>query len=201
MSATPTVDPDLLECDDCHAPAGEPHHYACIYLLDLGLGDDDHEVCPPEIHVLLPVEANRFGEPYDRAVADLLSPLFDSGVVTAWRLAFPPGDARHGAGPTVPAERPTLPAGRRWFTVALTLPLAAPQVRAEDTAVWAPVAAVALAGEPVVVHGRQQAAPGRYAVAGDFPYQPASCRDDSGQGRWLAGGRLLICMGCGTDCT
>ncbi|GAA2522677.1 hypothetical protein [Pilimelia columellifera] len=200
MFSSPTIDPDLLDCDDCHAPAGEPHHFACVYLLDI---DPDHpdELCPPEVHCLIAAPANRFGEPDSRAVANLLAPLFDSGAITCWRLAFPPEDSRHGPGPTVPDERPALPEGMRWFTVALTLAVVAPGARADDEAVWAPVAAVVMAGEPVVVHGRQQAAPGRYAVAGDFRYRPASCRDDSGRGRWLAGGRLLICAGCGADCT
>lgn len=60
---------------------------------------------------------------------------------------------------------------------------------------------------PVAYHGRTHEIrsavyPGRLALAGEWPAaRPEECDDESRTGVWLAGGQILICPGCGLDCT
>lgn len=42
----------------------------------------------------------------------------------------------------------------------------------------------------------------RFALAGDWPAaRPEDCTDESRRGTWYANGLILICPGCGLDCT
>jgi hypothetical protein len=50
--------------------------------------------------------------------------------------------------------------------------------------------------------GRGYVYPGRQMVAGNYPHPHAEvCEDYSGTGEWVANGRVLVCRGCGLDCT
>lgn len=59
----------------------------------------------------------------------------------------------------------------------------------------------------VKYHGRNEdmrtyVYPGRLVVEGDWPAaRPEECQDDSNRGTWILGDQILVCAGCGLDCT
>jgi hypothetical protein len=60
---------------------------------------------------------------------------------------------------------------------------------------------------PVAYHGLDEldrvfVYPGRLAVAGRWPApRPEECRYEGNDGVWLGDGTVLVCPGCGLDCT
>jgi hypothetical protein len=59
-------------------------------------------------------------------------------------------------------------------------------------------------GDLVEYHGpgREYVYRGRRVVVGKWPAaRPEECKDASDQGEWIAGGKVLVCRGCGLDCT
>jgi hypothetical protein len=61
---------------------------------------------------------------------------------------------------------------------------------------------------PVRYHGRDEdnrtgvGAESRFALVGTWPAaRPEECTDETNQGTWYANGLILICPGCGLDCT
>ncbi|MFE9187836.1 hypothetical protein ACFYMB_31410 [Micromonospora haikouensis] len=62
-----------------------------------------------------------------------------------------------------------------------------------------------IAGAPVVYHGadeRDWVYPGRPVIEGDWPAAiPEHCTTPTGATRQLADGRVVVCTGCGLDCT
>ncbi|UKD50759.1 hypothetical protein L3Q65_00090 (plasmid) [Amycolatopsis sp. FU40] len=78
---------------------------------------------------------------------------------------------------TTPVDLPELPAGARW-------------------------------GRAPSHHGTTRATsyvyPGRHVLVLDgetWPHQPETCPDDTGSGEWRLDGLVLVCTGCGLDCT
>jgi len=59
-------------------------------------------------------------------------------------------------------------------------------------------------GRQPVKHADRFVWPGRAVLVlpnRTWKYQPESCRDDSGTGEWVLDGLVLVCRGCGLDCT
>jgi hypothetical protein len=70
-----------------------------------------------------------------------------------------------------------------------------------------PVSVIVYRPQPVTRHHGEPVAPGRRVVAGPWPFRdPRSCRDPHPDGIWVGptdrpDQQVLICRGCGLDCT
>ena len=66
------------------------------------------------------------------------------------------------------------------------------------------VAGITYRPDPVEYHGKQERGyvyPGRPVVEGAWPFpRPEECGDDQPT-RWIADRQILVCTGCGLDCT